>query len=159
MVLDVSHVDQLAKELEGQHPADMLAVALREFGTDLAISFSGAEDVVLVDMASRTGLPYRVFTLDTGRLHGQTYRFLETVRERYEVGIETFAPEAEAVQRLVSTKGYFSFYVDGHTECCGIRTQRNSTPPAHSTRSSGPVWITTTSLPRASAPAIASTWR
>lgn len=70
MVLDIAHVDQLAKELEGERPADILAVALREFGTDLAISFSGAEDVVLVDMASRTGLPYRVFTLDTGRLHG-----------------------------------------------------------------------------------------
>lgn len=121
MVIDVAHVDQLAKELEGQHPADILAVALREFGTDLAISFSGAEDVVLVDMASRTDLPYRVFTLDTGRLHGETYRFLEQVRERYGIEIETYFPQPDTVQRLVSSKGYFSFYADGHEECCAIR--------------------------------------
>lgn len=25
------------------------------------------------------------------------------------------------MQRLVSTKGYFSFYTDGHEECCSIR--------------------------------------
>ncbi|MFA7249091.1 MAG: phosphoadenylyl-sulfate reductase [Dehalococcoidia bacterium] len=121
MVVDAQHIERAALELAGVHPADILARALREYGTDLAISFSGAEDVVLVDMASRTGLPFRVFTLDTGRLHPQTYRFIEQVRERYQVDIETYTPQADALQRLVSTKGYFSFYQDGHEECCSIR--------------------------------------
>ncbi|MSQ29086.1 MAG: phosphoadenylyl-sulfate reductase [Dehalococcoidia bacterium] len=121
MTLDVAHIDQLAKELEGQQPAEILVAALREFGTDMAISFSGAEDVVMVDMAFRTGLPFRVFTLDTGRLHGETYRFFEKVRGRYNVEIEAYSPQPEAVQQLVSTKGYFSFYTDGHEECCSIR--------------------------------------
>ena len=121
MVLDTRQIDDLAAELAPLHPADILARALQEYGTDLAISFSGAEDVVLLDMASRSGLPFRAFTLDTGRLHPQTYRFLETVRERYGVAIETFAPQPDAVQQLVTTKGYFSFYRDGHEECCGIR--------------------------------------
>jgi phosphoadenosine phosphosulfate reductase len=121
MVIDIPQIEALAAELAGQHPADILERALREHGTDLAISFSGAEDVVLVDMASRTGLPFRVFTLDTGRLHGQTYRFLDTVRDRYKVDIEAYFPQPEAVQRLVTAKGMFSFYQDGHEECCGIR--------------------------------------
>ena len=121
MVLDVRQIDGLAQEMAGLHPADILARALQEYGMELAISFSGAEDVVLVDMASRSGMPFRVFTLDTGRLHPQTYRFFEQVRDRYHIEIETFAPQPEAVQRLVTTKGYFSFYRDGHEECCAIR--------------------------------------
>ena len=121
MVLDTRQIDDLAVELAKLHPADILKRAQQEYGTDLGISFSGAEDVVLVDMASRTGLPFRVFTLDTGRLHAQTYRFLEDVRKRYGATIETFTPDAAALEELVTTKGYFSFYEDGHTECCGIR--------------------------------------
>ena len=121
MVIDTQQIEALASELATQHPAEILERALREHGTELAISFSGAEDVVIVDMASRTGLPFRVFTLDTGRLHGQTYRFLDTVRDRYHVDIEVYFPQPEAVQQLVTAKGMFSFYADGHEECCGIR--------------------------------------
>ncbi len=121
MVLDIQQVDALAAELDAMHPADIVKRAQQEYGANLAISFSGAEDVVLVDMASRSGLPFRVFTLDTARLHPQTYKFLDTVRERYGVAIEAYFPQPEAVQELVREKGYFSFYQDGHTECCGIR--------------------------------------
>ncbi|MBV1922010.1 MAG: phosphoadenylyl-sulfate reductase, partial [Pseudomonadales bacterium] len=83
--------------------------------------FSGAEDVVLVDMASKLGKPFRVFTLDTGRLHKETYQFLEEVREKYGVSVETTFPEAEAVRKLVDEKGLFSFYKDDHKECCAVR--------------------------------------
>jgi len=47
--------------------------------------FSGAEDVVLVDMASKLKPGISVFCLDTGRLHPETYRFIEKVRERYDI--------------------------------------------------------------------------
>jgi phosphoadenosine phosphosulfate reductase len=121
MVLDVLDIDRLAVELEEQHPAEILALAFREFGTDMALSFSGAEDVALIDMAARSKLPLRVFTLDTGRLHAQTYQFFDTVRDRYGLKIETWTPQPDALQALVTEKGFFSFYTDGHKECCGIR--------------------------------------
>ena len=35
--------------------------ALKTFGSDVAIAFSGAEDVALVEFAHLTGRPYRVF--------------------------------------------------------------------------------------------------
>ncbi len=91
------------------------------YSPDLAISFSGAEDVVLIDLAAKSGVPFRVFSLDTARLHFDTLQFLEKVRTHYRIPIEIFAPQAPAVQRLVDEKGFFSFYVDGHKECCGIR--------------------------------------
>ena len=113
-------VDALATEYADKSPSDILKLALSQQG-EVAISFSGAEDVVLIDMASNLGLPFRVFSLDTGRLHPETYQFLETVRKYYNIEIEICFPETEAVQELVQEKGLFSFFEDGHQECCGIR--------------------------------------
>ena len=88
-----------------------------------AISFSGAEDVVLIDLAAEAlgGQRVPVFSLDTGRLHPETYRFLETVRQRYPVDLELLGPDADEVAALVRAKGLFSFYQDGHGECCAVR--------------------------------------
>lgn len=109
-----------AAELESAHPRRVLAHAAERFERP-AISFSGAEDVVLVDLAVRHGLAVDFFCLDTGRLHPETYRFLDRVRSHYGIELEILFPQPEAVQRLVREKGLFSFYEDGHEECCGIR--------------------------------------
>ena len=121
MALDLARIPALAEEWVGKQPSDLIAIAIQEYAPDLAISFSGAEDVVLVDMAHKIGGRFRVFSLDTGRLHPETYQFLEKVREHYGMPIETYFPQPEAVQKLVQAKGLFSFYRDGHKECCGVR--------------------------------------
>ena len=121
MALDVKNLAAVAAEYANKDPRDIVALGIREYGPDIAISFSGAEDVVLVDMAHKAGGRFRVFSLDTARLHPETYQFLDTVREHYGIPIETFFPYPEAVQKLVREKGLFSFYKDGHKECCGIR--------------------------------------
>ena len=113
-------VDALASEYTHKSPSEILELALSQEG-EIAISFSGAEDVVLIDMASHLGKPFRVFSLDTGRLHAETYQFIEKVRKHYNIDIEICFPEAEAIENLVKQKGLFSFFEDGHQECCGIR--------------------------------------
>jgi phosphoadenosine phosphosulfate reductase len=115
-----SDIAARAAEYERREPQEILALALERF-TKIAISFSGAEDVVLIDMATRIRPGVSVFSLDTGRLHPQTYRYFDKVRERYGVAFEALAPDTLALERLVREKGLFSFYKDGHTECCGIR--------------------------------------
>lgn len=112
------------RELAGKPPAEIVAWALMRFGADCAIAFSGAEDVVLVDLAARTGLPFSVFALDTGRLHPETLEFFDTVRARYGVQVALVSPVAAEVEALVLAKGTMSFRVDGHQECCGIRKVR-----------------------------------
>lgn len=109
-----------ALELDNQSPREILSHALSHFD-NIAISFSGAEDVVLVDMAVKIRPDVKVFTLDTGRLHRETYEFLEKVREHYGITIEAMFPDAAQVEALVREKGLFSFYKDDHKECCGIR--------------------------------------
>lgn len=110
-----------AEALAEQAPPDILRWGLERFGDRCAIAFSGAEDVVLIDMASKLGLPFSVFTLDTGRLHPETYRFIERVRSHYGISIEMVVPDAPALEAFVRQKGLFSFYEEGHEECCGIR--------------------------------------
>lgn len=116
----LSETQALAQVYADRSPREILELALSLPG-EIAISFSGAEDVVLIDMASRIGKPFRVFSLDTGRLHRETYQFIETVRKHYGIKIEICFPEPEAIQAMVDEKGLFSFYVDDHKECCGIR--------------------------------------
>ena len=102
-------VERAAAELSAADPRAIVRRALEAFSPQIAISFSGAEDVILIDMASRTGIPFRVVTLDTGRLPPETLEFVETVRKRYGLPIEVLSPQAEAVQALVRAKGLFSF--------------------------------------------------
>jgi phosphoadenosine phosphosulfate reductase len=121
MALDLSALATTADSYASREPQDILTLALTHYSPNIGISFSGAEDVVLIDMAKKIGAPFRVFSLDTGRLHPETYQFLEKVRTHYGVTIEAFVPQPAAVEALVRDKGLFSFYVDGHKECCGIR--------------------------------------
>jgi phosphoadenosine phosphosulfate reductase len=114
-------IEAAARELADRHPSEILRYGLERWGSSLGIAFSGAEDVVLVHMASETQLPFSVFCLDTGRLHPETYRFIDAVRGRYKVEITLMAPDAAPLQAFVKKKGLFSFYEDGHEECCGIR--------------------------------------
>ena len=114
-------VAELAASYANKSPQDILKLAFEHFGDELWISFSGAEDVVLVDMAWKLNKNVKVFSLDTGRLHPQTYRFIEQVREHYGIAIEVLSPEAAEVQALVKDKGLYSFLKDGHGECCGVR--------------------------------------
>ncbi|MFO1435632.1 MAG: phosphoadenylyl-sulfate reductase [Gammaproteobacteria bacterium] len=120
MAISASEVPRLAAEHVSATPQDILKLALDNFDA-IGISFSGAEDVVLIDMACRIREGVRVFSLDTGRLHGETYKFFDVVREHYPIRFEVLFPDAAAVEKLVREKGTNSFFVDGHHECCGIR--------------------------------------
>ena len=110
----------LDEELQLQSPREVLAFALEEFD-NIALSFSGAEDIVLIDMATQIRKDIQVFSLDTGRLHPETYQFIDEVRRHYNIEIDVLFPDAKAVRELVAQKGLFSFYEDNHQECCGIR--------------------------------------
>ncbi|NOS76252.1 MAG: phosphoadenylyl-sulfate reductase [Methyloglobulus sp.] len=114
------NIEQLQAELAHKNPRFILKKALSLFD-NIAISFSGAEDVVLIDMAASIRKDIQIFCLDTGRLHPETYRFIEKVRKHYQLDIELLTPDREVLDGFVKRKGLFSFYEDGHEECCKIR--------------------------------------
>ena len=136
-MLSAPQVSQLNTEFENMLPKEILA-QMSELIPNSAMAFSGAEDVAIIDMAVKQRLNPAVFTLDTGRLHPETYRFLEEVRTHYEIQIETLFPDANEVTKLTKNKGLFSFYTDGHEECCTIRKVQ----PLRQRLKSVDAWIT-----------------
>ncbi|MCA9650922.1 MAG: phosphoadenylyl-sulfate reductase [Myxococcales bacterium] len=119
---DPTDIAVLASELEDESPIAILQRALDHHESDeIAIAFSGSEDVMLIEWAAQLGRPFRVFSIDTGRLHPETLRFIQRVEQHYGIRVEIQFPRTEAVEGLVRAKGLFSFYDDGHEECCGIR--------------------------------------
>ena len=116
------YITELNRSLQQQTPKDILKFAFSKFNSQaMSISFSGAEDVVLIDMAVKLEPNLQVFTLDTGRLHPETYRFIDSVKKHYNISIDVIFPEHTPVETMIKEKGYFSFYQDGHQECCSIR--------------------------------------
>jgi len=115
--IDVISVDET---LQSQPPQAVLEYALNQFD-NISLSFSGAEDVVLIDMATQIRSDITVFCLDTGRLHPETYQFIDEVRRHYNIEIDVLSPDGALVRELVSKKGLFSFYDDNHQECCAVR--------------------------------------
>jgi len=114
------NLNQLNNELETLQPRDIIKLIYTKYD-HLEISFSGAEDVVLIDMAIKLGFTPDVFCLDTGRLHPETYRYIQEVSDHYKLAIKIISPDATELEKLTSNKGLFSFYKDGHSECCSIR--------------------------------------
>lgn len=83
----------------------------------------GAEDMVVLDLIERNGLPIRVFTLDTGRLPDETYQLLQIVGQRYQTKIQVLFPDTAAVEALVAKQGINGFYesVEQRKACCAVR--------------------------------------
>lgn len=119
----------------------LLRSAAAHFGRDLvfASSFS-VEDVVVTDLLARAGHPFRLVTLDTGRLPEETHATLERVRQRYGLVVEVYFPDTRAVEALVRLKGTTSFYesVENRRECCGVRKVE---PLARALKGAG-AWVT-----------------
>jgi adenylyl-sulfate kinase len=126
-------------DLENQPAEALLSWAITTYGQDFAIACSfQKEDLVLVDMTARIagqvhppdgagqGPKFRLFTLDTGRLHEETYQMMEEVRRRYGVVIETVFPDRGEVERMVSAHGPNLFYISQEWRhlCCDTRKTR-----------------------------------
>ncbi len=75
-------VIELQGRAEGWDLKVLLQWGLSEFGRSLAIAASlGAEDVVLIDQASRLRSEFRVFTLDTDFLFPDTYALIDRIEK------------------------------------------------------------------------------
>ena len=107
----LSIVDQLVK-LQSLFPAKIV------FTTSL-----GIEDQVITHKIFANNLDIKVSTLDTGRLFPQTYDVFSKTIIRYDKKIFVYFPEYDAVEKMVTENGPFSFYnsVENRKECCRIR--------------------------------------
>lgn len=126
-------------------PYDVLKSALLTFGDGLRIACSfGVEDMLLVHEAARAGrdldVTPRIFLLDTGRLHQETYDLLDRARDKYGIPFEVYAPDTVTVEELVRRDGPNSFYrsVDDRKACCDVRKVR----PLRRALAGARAWVT-----------------
>lgn len=114
----------LARIFEDKEPEEILAWALERFGDKLALVTSfQREGMVILDMAAKIDPNVRVITIDTGRLHEETYTFIHQIRKHYNINIEVQFPNSDEVRQLVSEHGVNLFYndVDSRLACCHVR--------------------------------------
>ena len=117
-------LETLNERLKGKSAEEIVRWAADTFGSEVAFANSfGAEDVALSAIVAKVAPEIVVFTLDTGRLHDETYEVMERIRVRYGITIESYFPDREAVERLEREKGFYSFResIEARKECCGIR--------------------------------------
>lgn len=125
-----AHNERLAAYLRDESFESMDALPLLRWATDTfegsrivlntSFQYSG---VAMIHMAVEAGLQLRYTTIDTLRLHPETYAFLRQVEERFDIDIEIQRPEANQVQAMVRRFGEYLFF-DSKTlqeYCCQIR--------------------------------------
>jgi phosphoadenosine phosphosulfate reductase len=124
----VCEVTECLRRIVARYPGAALASGL------------GAESMVLTDLIARHALPIAIFTLDTGRLHTETYELMDRVRERYGLAIEVYCPDPQALESFVRLHGVNPFYrsVELRERCCAIR----KTAPLVRALSGRDAWIT-----------------
>jgi phosphoadenosine phosphosulfate reductase len=115
---------ELNDKLKGRSIEENLSSLISIFPGRIIFTTSlGIEDQVITHKIFKNNLDIRVVTLDTGRLFPQTYDVLSNTIIRYKKQIHVYFPEHEAVEKMVTEKGPYSFYksVENRKECCRIR--------------------------------------
>ena len=135
-------------------PEALLAALVERYAGRLTLASSlGAEDQVLTHMLLAIEPRARIFVLDTGRLHQETYDLMARTMSRYGMRYEVLFPDAAAVQEMVGSEGPNLFYasVAGRKRCCEVR----KVEPLGRALAGADAWIT--GLRRAQSPERADT--
>lgn len=119
------NIENLNKQFANAEAKEILEYFVKEYGKDAAISSSlGAEDQVLTDMVLKIDKENaNIFTLDTGRLHPETYDVMDATNLKYGIKLEVFFPKNEDVEKLYETQGINGHFesIENRKNCCGIR--------------------------------------
>lgn len=111
----------LAARVEALHA--LLARIAAEYSPATLASSLSIEDQVVAHAIIDGKHAIEVFTLDTGRMHGDTLAVIDAVKARYGFAIKVYKPQPQAVTQYITVHGRDAFYqsVDLRKQCCDIR--------------------------------------
>ncbi len=136
-----NHIPQIA-EIANLLPIEEVIHSMAEqFPGKVTFSTSFSfEDQVITHKILSNDLPVNIFTLDTGRLFGETYSVWSATNERYQTEIKGYYPDHSLLEPFVEEKGPNSFYesVENRKNCCYIR----KVEPLKRALKGNAVWIT-----------------
>jgi phosphoadenosine phosphosulfate reductase len=112
------------EELEELGPEALFEWAYTEYGERAGIlsSFQNT-GCVMIDLAQRVAPGLRVITVDTERLHPETYAVMAAIEGRYGLRIEHFRPEPERLRKMIEQHGEYLFFDTKAKQefCCNVR--------------------------------------
>ena len=107
---------------------DILVKIAKEYGEKAVFTSSfGTEDMVITHLISKLDLDIEIATIDTGRLHQDTYDFIDRAVKFYGLKLKSYFPEAGEVEEMVRESGHNLFYYsqENRKTCCNIRKVSN----------------------------------
>ncbi|RXJ77680.1 phosphoadenylyl-sulfate reductase [Arcobacter sp. F155] len=117
-------INDLNQKFQNSTAQEITEYFIKEYGQDAALSSSlGAEDQVLTDMVLKVDKSANIFTLDTGRLHPETYDVMDATNLKYGVKLNVFFPLNEKVEELYQKQGINGHFesIENRKNCCNIR--------------------------------------
>ena len=116
-------IENINKDLENKTTQEIIEYFLTKFKNVALSSSLAAEDQVLTDIILKQDKNATIFTLDTGRLHPETYDVMDATNLKYGVKIEVFFPKFEDVENLYKIQGVNGHFesIDKRKNCCNIR--------------------------------------
>ncbi|MDM5263962.1 phosphoadenylyl-sulfate reductase [Sulfurovum sp. XTW-4] len=117
-------IESLNRNFKGKSPSEKLEYFLDNYQGKIGLSSSfGAEDQALTDMVLKIDKDVRIFTLDTGRLHPETYDVMDATNLKYNRKIEVYFPDTLRIQELYKTQGVNGHYesMENRKNCCFVR--------------------------------------
>jgi phosphoadenosine phosphosulfate reductase len=100
-----------------------LRAAVRDYRKVVYSNSLGAESMVLTDLIWTQVPEIEIFTLDTGRLPGETCDLIERLERRYQRRMRVYYPDPATLEALVAKNGINGFYngVAERQACCHVR--------------------------------------
>ena len=112
------------EQVAGLDAGDVVAWAWETFGPGVAQASSlGLEDQAITHLVAQRAPEMPVFTLDTGRLHQETYELLARTEARYGIRTRVYAPDATDVEEMTARHGIdlYRRSVELRKLCCETR--------------------------------------
>jgi phosphoadenosine phosphosulfate reductase len=117
-------IERLTEQYEQLDLPERLTMARREISGHIVFTTSfGIEDQAITHAIFAQGLDIDVVTLDTGRLFPETVEVWAETERRYGRTIRGFAPDRDAIERLVERDGVSGFRrsLESRLACCAVR--------------------------------------
>ena len=121
MPIDMNLISELEKITE---PQILMRKIFTRFGQRAAIGTSGQlTGTVMIDMAVRSGVKPRVFTIDTLRLFPETYELFAEIEKKYQIKVERIQPDPKKIAAMIKEQGEFLFFDSKAKQefCCNLR--------------------------------------